>query len=202
MQLRLAEYIGVDIEYSKICTIITVSVDNIGKIFFRSKDTAPFLLWKWKWSLILYRLISRFFMLQPILWNKTISTNECCELGYQNARSFILYQCGRFLMWSKVQTEENRTSKIFVSSSEQNKKDLASSQILAWKNRVVETKGKLHEWERSTPGVSVFVNCRVWLWEWEQKSKWFSVFTGWDLLWTIHVFHLLKWCRSHSSRHV
>ena len=33
MQLSLAEYIGVDTEYSKICTTITVSVDNIGKIF-------------------------------------------------------------------------------------------------------------------------------------------------------------------------
>lgn len=34
MQLSLAEYIGVDTEYSKICTTITVSVDNIGTIFF------------------------------------------------------------------------------------------------------------------------------------------------------------------------
>ena len=33
MQLSLAEYIGVDTEYSKICTTITVTVDNIGKIF-------------------------------------------------------------------------------------------------------------------------------------------------------------------------
>ena len=33
MQLSLVEYIGVDTEYSKICTTITISVDNIGKIF-------------------------------------------------------------------------------------------------------------------------------------------------------------------------
>ena len=42
MQLSLAEYIGVDTEYSKICTTITVSVDNIGKIFFDQRTRPHF----------------------------------------------------------------------------------------------------------------------------------------------------------------